>query len=126
MISTNKLPGGRGWILPDMKCLVTHPYSSDISTLIEADPFIRNLTLPYIPKYDIKSILDAIYGSRYIRVGRYKDTILFEHGALRRPTLHDMAEVCDNARYKGISMRLTRDLYNPEDTERNRFFTDKL
>lgn len=121
---TNKLPGGKGWILPDMKCLPTNAGNSDIQILADSISDIKKLVLRYNPNNDMVSLLDQIYGSLYIRVGRYRDTVLFEHGALRKPTTEDMAAIAGRCRYKGMPMRIVSDIYDPTTNNREKFFID--
>ena len=118
---------GNGWILPDSKCLEISITEDNIKGLREHNPNIDSLFLSKNPKdsHSFGQILDQLYHAKYVRVGKYRDTVLFEHGPNHKPTKHQMVEIVKNVTYRGIPVTYRSSLYNNTDTTRKRFFCDK-
>ena len=93
---------GKGWILPNGKCLEISMNKNDLRGLAEHEPNIKSLFLlrSTLNTHDYSSVLDYIYESRYVRVGKYQGTVLFEHGALSCPTSEEMYNIAGKIVYK--------------------------
>ena len=127
MHTKNTIDTGNGWILPDNKCLEISTFKDTIQTLRDYDPNINSLFLSKDPKdpHSIGEFLEELYRSNYVRVGIYRDTVLFEHGVNSKPTKEQMAGITSNIKYNGSPVTYRSKLYNSSDNIRKRFFCDK-
>ena len=121
---------GNGWILPEGKCLELNLTHNNIRGLHKHDPNIESLFLArdYNDPHSIGDLLEYLYSSKYVRVGRCRDIVLFEHGAMSRPSKEDMFRITSKIKYKGVPVTCRSSLYsldNREDRFRKRFFNDK-
>ena len=126
MTSYNILRTGNGWILPDGKCLEILGGLKDLKALCDKNTTIKSMFALISPNAtrDIASILEYIYRTNHVRVGKYKDTILFEHGADRSVSVEEMYSTTPGILYKGNPVICKSTLFNPGSSYRRLFFSD--
>jgi len=126
MTSCNTLRTGNGWILPDGKCIEILGGLKDLKFLCDRDATIKSMFALISPNAtrDMASILEYIYRTNHVRVGKYRGTILFEHGADRRVSVDEMYSTVPNILYKGNPVICKSALYTPGSSYRRLFFSD--
>ena len=123
---TDKLATGNGWILPNGKCLATQGGQNDFDILGEYDTTSTSMFSLITPNttHDIPKILEYVYKSNYVRVGKYRNIMLFEHGGDRAVSADEMYRLASNMRFKGEPVICKSNLYDPSDPLRKQFFSD--
>ena len=122
------LDTGLGWILPDNTCLELSDAGAHLKTLMEYDPNIESLFLAHlnVDFHHITRVLEKLYECNYVRAGRYKETVLFEHGVYYKPDVHKLQDIIRGAKYRGYPMTVKARLYDPTSNYRNRYFNDAV